>query len=302
MAALTGEPIPFHYNQSTVTSNVYSIPSNLGLIFAAPTANATWTLPAINGAIPIIVGAFLEIVNSSAFTITLVPSGTDTIVGWTLIPANSSTIVSCDETTTWRVVSNSSQSGLVSGSGATFTKSDGTQLDVILNRSTNVAAAIIHWQTAGTDDFVLGTPSGANYAYLGATDRTFLVSLGTGGLAVTGGSSSSPAISWSTYPVTTGDADTDVSTALLSGVIVSGALAANRLLNVTAATLVAAVAQAFVGQTFTCLLVNTSGFNMTLTNVAGTTVVGNAVIAAGTSRSVRVYISNVGTPAVTIYC
>jgi hypothetical protein len=78
MSVITGLTKPILFPYLNVSLNVYSISVDLGIIRAAITAPATWTLPNMS---LLKHGAFLWIDNQTSFTITVVPSGSDVING-----------------------------------------------------------------------------------------------------------------------------------------------------------------------------------------------------------------------------
>lgn len=111
MAFANGTTIPFHLQTETVTNTTYNVLSTLGLIFAAPTAAATYTLPALDETF--MVGAVLKIINASAFNITLVTQGGDSFTGPKAVPAGMTGEFTVNETYGWATVSVAATSAVV---------------------------------------------------------------------------------------------------------------------------------------------------------------------------------------------
>jgi hypothetical protein len=116
MAIRAGEANPFHLPTNTVTNVTYNIPETLGIIFANPSAEATFTLPEIAVGNQLLCnGSNLTIINQSSHIINLVTQGAETL-GTSGIPAGYTVHLTINELNNWSIVnlseSNTAPTGL----------------------------------------------------------------------------------------------------------------------------------------------------------------------------------------------
>lgn len=151
MSVVSGRPKPLLVPYLAVSSNVYTVGVDLGIIKASPTANATWTLPALSS---LQKGAFLWIDNQTGFTITLSPSGTDTINGAVSYVISSGSFGTLYTGSQWNA-----SAYIVPPSGTSTNTNNGTQSLASLTSGTDDTAVgyqSMQYTTTGSDDTAVG--------------------------------------------------------------------------------------------------------------------------------------------------
>lgn len=178
MSLVTGLPTPVHLPYELVTSNTFNIPSFLGVIDARPTANATWTLPALQSIMTFMArGSFLVVKNESNFNITVLTTGSDTIDGasQTVIPAGSILTLATSNTTDWKIISNgSSGGGVLNGTftvGIDFATIQDA-LDFFAGKQLGEVTLIVPAGTYPENLDLSGISSAIRFSHLQATQET----------------------------------------------------------------------------------------------------------------------------------
>ena len=175
MSIVTGQPVQTHFAYTTVTANSFTIPvTDFGIFNAAPTAAATWNLPALSA---VKKGFFIWIYNATAFSINLVANGGDLIDGASSLLVGAHSFITMFTGTQWGALSNptpfpSGTGNTAYGVGALADNTTGIdetafgfaalQHNTTGNSNTAVGFNSLQFCSTGGNNTAEGTGSGAN--------------------------------------------------------------------------------------------------------------------------------------------
>lgn len=322
MSVVSGKPKPLLVPYLVVSSTTYTIGTDLGILKPFIGANATWTLPALSS---LQKGAFLWIDNQNGFTITLVPSGTDTINGAASYIVSSGSfgtfytgsqwnagayVIPPSGTSTNTNMGTQSLASVTVGTNDTAFGYQALEFNTTGSSNTGIGYQALNTNVSGASNTALGKSSlpsvttGSNNIGIGLNSGNNLT-IGSGNIYI--GSSASSASE--TNVIRLGDPSMQTETYIAGGYSITNetvsAMAANVLsaANIvggissnganftldTGANLDAAIpslSTTVFGQVIKCLVVNTSGANITITGAAGTTLFdAGAVVPLHSSRT-----------------